>query len=316
MFRKLRNKFIATNLITTSVILLISFGAIYGLTALTIANRPAEFPNRLEMRQDAEMIFPEEFREAFREEIRNDRNEHLGRLLVTLFLVGAATEIIVFLASYYFAEKWIAPVKAAYDYQREFIANASHELKTPIAAIQANFEALGATEEPWTSNIETELSRADNLVKDLLALARTDVRKQAATKKEVDVAKMVRERVRMIEARLGEKKLDLDLAEKAVVKIAESDAAQILDIFLDNAVKYSGKMIRVQASEKGFVVANDGKKIAQDKLMRVFERFYQIDKTAEGSGLGLAIAKAVADSNGWRIWAESDKKETRFCLSL
>ena len=319
MFRKLRNKFVLTTVVATSAILVVAFGAIYGLSALVMSQRPTEFPRFEAMEESFKTpndSVLQELREAFGEEIQAERDSHLGRLATTLVAVGLATEMLVFLASYYFAEKWIAPVKAAYDYQREFIANASHELKTPIAAIQANFEALGATEEPWVSNIETELMRADSLVKNLLALARTDGRAQVAAKKDVNIAKMVKKRAQLIEARLEDKKLDLQLPEKAAAKITEADAVQILDIFLDNAVKYSDKNIRVSATEKGFVVANDGRKISSEKLARVFERFYQVDKTAEGSGLGLAIAKAVADKNGWKIWAESDKKETRFNLTF
>ena len=63
-------------------------------------------------------------------------------------------------------------------------------------------------------------------------------------------------------------------------------------------------------------VTNDGKTISADKLNKVFNRFYQADKTAEGSGLGLAIAKAVADQNSWKIRAESDKKKTSFILEF
>ena len=63
-------------------------------------------------------------------------------------------------------------------------------------------------------------------------------------------------------------------------------------------------------------MANDGKTIPDNKLSRVFDRFYQTDKTAEGSGLGLAIAKSVADKNGWKIRAESDKKMTSFVLDF
>jgi signal transduction histidine kinase len=63
-------------------------------------------------------------------------------------------------------------------------------------------------------------------------------------------------------------------------------------------------------------VKNDGKTIPAEKLTKVFDRFYQTDKTAEGSGLGLAIAKAVAERNGWKIRAESDKKTTSFILEF
>lgn len=308
MFKKLRNKFILTNMVITTAILGISFGLIFAVTVVSNNNRPPEMPSRTGMTN--------EWRDALREEIEKDRARRVERLGVTLILVALMTELLVFVASYYYAEKSIQPVKEAYDKQREFIANASHELKTPIAVARANFEALGTTEQPWTNNVDSELDRAAKLVNDLLTLARTDGRTNTATKKEVDLAKLIKKRGQLIEARLGDKKLKLDLPEENVAKIAEADFAQVVDILLDNAVKYSKTKIEVSLSDKKLVVKNDGKTIPADKLPKVFDRFYQTDKTAEGSGLGLAIAKAVTERNGWKIWAESDKKSTSFILEF
>ncbi|MBR3322503.1 HAMP domain-containing histidine kinase, partial [Candidatus Saccharibacteria bacterium] len=209
-----------------------------------------------------------------------------------------------------------APVKDAYEKQKIFIANASHELKTPIAAVQANFEALGATEQPWVDNIDTELARASKLVNDLLFLARTDGRTEQATKKNVDIEKIIRKRAQLIEVRIGEKKLEIGVSEKKMVYIAEADFTQILDILLDNAAKYSKKYIKISASEQGLVVENDGKTIPKEKLNKLFDRFYHVDKTKDGSGLGLAIAKTLAEQNGWNIRAESENSTTRFVLSF
>ena len=289
MFRELRNKFILTNMIITSVILMIAFGAIFAVTAFSNMNRPP----RMERPE-----IPAEMREAFNEAIENDRAQRLGRLGITLLMVAIATEMLVFVASYYYAEKSIKPVKEAYDRQREFIANASHELKTPIAAARANFEALGTTEQPWTNNVDSELDRAAKLVGDLLTLARTDGRTTTAAKKD------------------GGKKLKCDLPEALNVQIVKADFEQVLDILLDNAVKYSKTKIEIELRGKTLRVTNDGKTIPAEKLAKVFDRFYQTDKTADGSGLGLAIAKAVVDQNGWKIRIESDKKTTSFILDF
>jgi signal transduction histidine kinase len=211
------------------------------------------------------------------------------------------------------AERSIRPVKEAYNRQREFIANASHELKTPIAAVQANFEALGVEKKPWSDNIETELSRASKLVNDLLVLARTDGR-EMAEKKDVDLIKTIKKRAQLIEARMEKKKLIYAVPEKMTANIVEADFAQLLDILLDNAAKYSKSYIKIQAEDHLVVVENDGKTIPAEKLNKLFERFYQVDKTAEGSGLGLAIAKAIAERNKWKISVESEAGITRFSL--
>lgn len=308
MFRRLRNKFILTNMIITSIILAIAFGSIFAVTVVSNNNRPPEMPNR--------MGISNEWRDAMREEIEKDRARRVERLGVTLIMVAIITELLVFAASYYYAEKSIKPVKDAYEKQREFIANASHELKTPIAAARANFEALDTSEQPWTDNVDSELDRAAKLVNDLLILARTDGRTVVLEKKDVDLSKVVQKHTQLIEARLGEKKLKVDAPKSTSVRIVRVDFEQILDILLDNAIKYSKSKIEVELTDKMLRVTNDGKTISADKLNKVFDRFYQADKTAEGSGLGLAIAKAVADQNSWKIRAESDEKKTSFILEF
>lgn len=306
MFRKLRNKFILINMLTTTAILVIAFVSIFAFMA---AGNRREKPRA-----------PEDFRvsnkmlEAFEKEIEAERENQIVRLGVTLVLVGISVEALVFIMSYILAERSIRPVREAYIRQREFIANASHELKTPIAAVQANFEALDVEEQPWADNIETELTRASKLVNDLLTLARTDGR-TAVAKKDVDLAKIVKKRAQLIEARMGERELKLELPEKTPAHLAEADYMQILDIFLDNAAKYAKSYVMVKMSGRTLIVENDGKTIPVEKLNKLFERFYQVDKTTEGSGLGLAIAKAVAEQNNWKIWAESEGGITQFYLT-
>lgn len=305
MFKSLRNKFILTNMLITTAILVIAFSSIFGFM---VAGSRREKPRA-----------PEEFRSSdeivkmLEHEIEQERDEQLVRLGVTLVLVGVAVEALVFIVSYVMAERSIRPVKEAYNRQREFIANASHELKTPIAAVQANFEALGVEKKPWSDNIETELSRASKLVNDLLVLARTDGR-ETAEKKDVDLIKTIKKRAQLIEARMEKKKLIYAVPEKMTANIVEADFAQLLDILLDNAAKYSKSYTKIQAEDHLVVVENDGKTIPAEKLNKLFERFYQVDKTAEGSGLGLAIAKAIAERNKWKISVESEAGITRFSL--
>lgn len=306
MFRKLRNKFILINMLTTTAILVIAFVSIFAFMVAGIRREKPRAPE--DFRVSNKML------EAFEKEIEAERENQIVRLGVTLILVGVAVEVLVFIVSYIMAERSIRPVREAYIRQREFIANASHELKTPIAAVQANFEALGATEQPWSDNIETELTRASKLVNDLLTLARTDGR-TAAAKKDVDLVKIVKKRAQLIEARMGERELKLELPEKTPAHLAEADYTQILDIFLDNAAKYAKSYVTVKMSDRTLIVENDGKTIPVEKLNKLFERFYQADKTTEGSGLGLAIAKAVAEQNNWKIWAESEGGITRFYLT-
>lgn len=308
MFSKLRNKFVLQTMLISSAVLIIAFGAVFASAAMRTGQRPMPKP------YESDYWMPE-IEDFFEDEIQKEREAHLLNLGLTLFMVGICVEVLIFILSYIYAEKAIEPVKQAYENQREFIANASHELKTPIAAVRANFEALGADEEPWVSNIDMELTRASKLISDLLTLARTDGRKKSDPSV-VEITTTIQKRAKLVKARLGEKKMELNLPEKAEATIVEADFAQILDILLDNAIKYSDKQIEVSFVKNALVVKNDGKTIPANQLKRVFERFYQTDKTAEGSGLGLSIAKAVADRNGWELSAESDKNSTTFRLTL
>ena len=305
MFKKLRNKFIRANMITATVIIIIAFSSIFIATAAS-HKEPFEFKR--------DPMISEEMRARFEEEVQKDRAQRLANLGMTLIIVGLMIDFLVFGISYYMAERAVSPVREAYQKQKEFIANASHELKTPIAAARANFEALGTTEQPWTDNVDMELDRASSLVNNLLTLARTDGRTETAKKKEIDLVKTVEKRTQMVRARLDKKTLKIEAPKEAKVALAEADLLQILDILLDNAVKYSRKSIVVKITTKSIAVSNDGKTIAPQNLQKIFDRFYQVDKTADGSGLGLAIAKAVSDQNNWKLSASSDNKITSFTL--
>lgn len=294
-------------MITATVIIVIAFASIFFATAVS---------HREPVNMHRESAESSEMTERFEEVVKNDRANRLQNLGFTLIAVGLMIEFLVFGVSYYLSERAVTPVKQAYEKQKEFIVNASHELKTPIAAARANFEALGTTEQPWTDNVDMELDRASKLVNDLLTLARTDGRTTSLKKKEVDVAKIVEKRAQLVKARLGDKTLKVNVPKTCKVVLAESDLMQVLDILFDNAAKYSKSFIEVTVNEKSIAVVNDGKTIPADKLEKIFDRFYQTDKTAEGSGLGLAIAKAVADQNRWKLVANSDKKTTTFTLSF
>ena len=294
-------------MITATVIIVIAFASIFFATAVS---------HREPVNMHRESTESSEMTERFEEVVKRDRANRLQNLGFTLIAVGLMIEFLVFGVSYYLSERAVTPVKQAYEKQKEFIANASHELKTPIAAARANFEALGTTEQPWTDNVDMELDRASKFVNDLLTLARTDGRTTSLKKKEVDVAKIVEKRAQLVKARLGDKALKVNVPKTCKVVLAESDLMQVLDILFDNAAKYSKSFIEVIVNEKSIAVVNDGKTIPADKLEKIFDRFYQTDKTAEGSGLGLAIAKAVADQNRWKLVANSDKKTTTFTLSF
>lgn len=308
MFSKLRNKFVLITMGVATVILLVAFTAIFAITAANM-RKPRPMAIVFEGLSESATL---ELEEMMGERLEEANAEHLARLALVLICVGAAVEIVVFMASYHLAENAIRPVKETYKQQREFIANASHELKTPLAIIQANFEALEIEEEPWAGNINAELGRANQLVGDLLLLARAEEQIGEIKKRRFDVVSTIHKLGTAFEPRLNGRTMTVEGEESLIMELNERDFEQIMSIFLDNAMKYAKSYVKITVQEKFVEVSNDGKTISKEKLNKIFERFYQVDKTSEGSGLGLAIAKAIAQRNHWGLLAQSNGGVTSF----
>lgn len=302
MFKKLRNKLVLINMGVTSVVIVVVFVSIYNIYTYSANKRPPI--------EDSSFIgFSEEINRFVEITIKNEKQNAARDLLIILISSGVVIEIVVFLISYYMAEQSIKPIKEAYESQKVFIANASHEIKTPLAAISANLEAADIHGNKWISNVEKETEKLTNLNNQLLTLARTDLMTNNNSKEsELKVAAM--RTIESFEPRLKDKdfKWKIDIPEN--LKIKADDFSQILGILLDNAIKYSDKKIRLAIDSHTLSIANDGAKIAPKDLEHVFDRFYQADKSADGVGLGLSIAKSLADRNGWELTASSEKNTT------
>lgn len=312
MFRKLRNRIIIITMTITTVVLILS-GALIMIASST--TRPEPKPQRGMEIGALDLIAYDE--QDLKDFIRIDREEGNVRLRVTLLCVGIVVEIAVFLIVYYASQKIVEPVKDSYDKQRIFIANASHELKTPLAVIQANMEALDVDRDnqKWKDNIECEIGHANKLVLDLLQLARMDagnIEKNAT--EEVDLKAEVKKRINMFRPKFSGR-IELEATkELKTLTISKQDILQTLDILLDNATKYGDKKISVTLNKGNIIISNDGTEISQNDREKVFDRFYQTDKTNNGSGLGLAIAKALCEQNGWQISCEGEKNLTKFVV--
>lgn len=321
MFDKLRNKIIAITMAITTVVLILA-GSLIMLFSSTM--RPDPIPriepiainnDRWPSGQQPDFFSNQELKEF----IKNDRDEGNNRLLITLLCVGGSIEIIVFIVSYYLSRAIVAPVKEAYNKQKLFVANASHELKTPLAVIQANMEALEVDEanEKWKDNIETEITHANKLVLNLLQLAKMDageIKKSAPEK--LDLTTEIKSHIEMFQPKFSGKITFKSHTKAKEFTLVKQDFLQVLDILLDNATKYGKKKISITLEEKSLTVANDGTIIKKEDTTKIFDRFYQTDKTREGSGLGLAIAKAVCSQNDWQITCESKKNLTEFSVSF
>lgn len=311
MFKKLRNRLILINLGITSFVIVVVFATIYIVSTKTAENRPLRMqnPNNIVFEDKNNDGVPDDFEDMMSFAMRQEKKNAADNLLVILILSGIAIEIVVALISYFLAEEAIKPIKDAYESQRFFIANASHEIKTPLAAITANLEAAEIKDNKWIKNIEVEAEKLTKLNSKLLTLASADL-VDSTSVEEIDLKPLVNKILDSFESRLKDKKLTRKINLNKKVRINSTDFEQILSILMDNAIKYSNKTIIVQLDEHSLSVSNDGKKIPAGQLSQVFERFYQVDKTAEGFGLGLSIAAALATRNHYKLHVGSSKYTT------
>ena len=319
MFKKLRNRIIIITMTITTVILIVAGSSVMIFSSTTRPD-PKPFPNPtfFDTSDFSQSNLLDQYsNQELNDFIKSDRKEGNTRLLITLLSVGVIVEIVVFLITYYLSEKIVAPVEDAYDKQKIFIANASHELKTPLAVIEANMEALEVSKENevWKNNVETEITHANKLVLDLLQLSKMDagnINKNPS--EQVDLDTIIKEHIEIFKPKFSGKITFKKEIKNTKDTLKKQDFLQVLDILLDNATKYGDKKISITLKQKELIVANDGTVIEKENLTKIFDRFYQTDKTKEGSGLGLAIAKAICDQNDWRISCESEKSTTKFIV--
>ncbi|MBQ3261289.1 HAMP domain-containing histidine kinase [Candidatus Saccharibacteria bacterium] len=326
MFKKLRTHFILINLLSTSLILITAFSIIYfvarnsSLEHRPISGQPPEFETFLENADtDEQSQLAPIFNNYLEERILADRKASLNQLLFTLIITGISFEIVIVIFSYLFAEQSIRPVREAYESQKIFIANASHEIKTPVAAIKANLEAADlSSQNHWIKNVELEADKIERLNLSLLKLAQTDAITTKPPVKDVKLKTATTKIIDSFASRLRKRKLktNFQLSSDFTTKLCLDDYQELLGILIDNAIKYSKSSIAITLTPKSFTIKNDGATIPADKLPHVFDRFYQVDKTSKGSGLGLAIAASLASRNHWHLTANSTKNFTEFTLSF
>lgn len=255
-------------------------------------------------------------------------NEKLIRQLVLSLAMLLATEIIILLVSKRLTLWIIRPVKESFEKQKQFVADASHELKTPLAIIMASSDALEKepNESKWLDNIKSESERMNKLIASLLDLAQSDDYKDKLELEEINLSKSVESALLPFEGVMFEKRLILDYDIDADVKIkADSEKVkQLVGIIVDNAISHSYKNGRVFVSLKkseqtvALQITNTGDPIAPGDEEKIFERFYRSDKSRNRDdnryGLGLAIAKNIVLALGGKISVESHGDKTTFTV--
>jgi len=260
--------------------------------------------------------------------------ESLRAQMLTSLLLGGAAELAFFGLSLLLARRAVRPAELAWARQKEFVANASHELKTPVTVILSNAELLLAEEDDAAQqarrlgHIHAEALRMRRLVDDMLTLARSD--ETAAVHTPVDFSDVVTNAVLTVEP------IAFDAGKRLVCKLTDGlrvsgDAArlhQVTRILLDNAMKYGADKGEITVelcrddARAVLCVRSDGHAIPGEELERIFGRFYRgkADVPYDGEsgfGLGLAIAEGIVAEHKGKIWAESNAADgNRFYVLL
>lgn len=252
-------------------------------------------------------------------DISSEQKQYDDLLLITT-ISGCGAVLVLFIGIVLLSFWLVRPVKETLEKQKQFISDAGHELKTPLAVISANVDVLEGEmgENKWLQYIHSETDRMSELVSELLSLARLeDSSAKAPAKVPVDLTELLLQTALPFESQVFEmgKRFEVQ-AEDGVYVLGDSSALRhVVTILIDNAVKYSSEKgtIRVSLQRQGnkaqIEVYNTGQGIAPDKLEKVFDRFYRENKARNsqsgGYGLGLAIAKASVESLGGTIFAQS-----------
>lgn len=248
----------------------------------------------------------------------------LTNLIYTFAVVGLVMLIVIYFLSRYFANRSIAPVREAFEKQKQFIGDASHELKTPLAIINTNADVLLANQEDtianqakWLHYIKSETERMTGLTNDLLYLTQMDDSRSTMIHAKFNMSDAVESIILPMEAVIFEKNISLDynIEPNLTVHGNSEQIKQVILILLDNAVKYSGPKgavnvtLQKQNNDVVLAVSNTGEGIAPEHLDRIFDRFYRTDSSRArkhgGHGLGLAIARSIVDQHKGELYARS-----------
>lgn len=250
--------------------------------------------------------------------------ENLMSLAATSLLMGVGALFCFFLVSLFLSNMALRPVAKAWEQQRQFVADASHELKTPLTVILANTgillshpEETVARQQKWITFIQEEAVQMRSLVEDLLFLARNDAARQPVQFSPLSMSELTTSCALLFESVAFEAgiALESDIPPDLTIQGDEGQLRRLVMILLDNAVKYAGDHGKVtltlsRSQEKlRLSVVNSGPPIPPEHLPHLFERFYRADSSRSrdqgGYGLGLSIAQAIVQAHGGRITVTS-----------
>lgn len=254
--------------------------------------------------------------------------ERWKSLAASLVLAGIGALASLFAINVFFARWALRPVEQAWTKQKQFVADASHELKTPLTVILANTSILEKHPEAplrenmqWLESTREEANRMQELVSDMLSLAQAESA-ETAEQVHVNLSDLVSRESLQFESVAFERNVSIEerIAEKITVHGSSRALEKLVGTLIDNACKYaeSESVVTVNLSRQGkkamLSVRNFGNPIPPHDIEHVFDRFYRADKArthddSRSFGLGLAIAREIAESHGGSIKAKSSAED-------
>lgn len=258
-----------------------------------------------------------------------DTIKQLKIIIIAAILIGVLGLIIIYIIAKKISKTIVKPVEDSFEKQKQFVSDASHELKTPLAVIEANADVLQdkVGENKWITYIQKEVKSMNKLVNDLLVLARME-NSNISNNQKFDLSKEVQMSVSVFESIIYEKKIELEtnISEGIEFNGDKEDIKHIISIILDNAIKHTeenGKIIVNTLKEKGNIkieIKNQGEPIHEEEREKIFERFYRVDKARNRNekryGLGLSIAKGIVEKYNGNIYAISKDGFTSFIVKI
>ena len=250
---------------------------------------------------------PEE-EDSLVEMLTDDFDERVGWIALLVFAAASVLSV-------YVANRTLAPIAKSLRKQKQFVADAAHELRNPLAALHARIESAllpGEAKREVFTDLLSETKRLIHLSESLLRLERNE--HSVGQTEALSVQEVLPAILSRLEFSVDDKQLDIitDIDE-ALLILQRSDLETVLYNLLHNAIKFSheGGPITIRWKDKKLSVADQGVGIASEKIPYIFERFYKADvaRSEEGSGLGLAIVKEIVDRNNGAITVVSTRDE-------
>lgn len=236
----------------------------------------------------------------------------LRTMLRYVLIVGFTSIIGIFLISLALSKRIIKPLEENDRKQKQFISDASHELKTPVAIIGTNTELLSREigNNEWLENIKYENGRMGILIKQLLDLSHAE--DVIVSMENINFSRIILGEILAFESFAFEKEKEfiIDIDEDVYLIGNQIQLKQLVSIILDNAIRHSsGKNININLKRKNNTIElnliNDSNEIPQEKLNHIFDRFYRVDEVRNSEdlhyGIGLSIAKAIVEKHGGNI---------------